>query len=62
MYDTNTLSQQAWSSWFSAPCSVTCGNGTLTRLRHCSSGRDADCGTGSAFEAIACNARHCPGY
>ncbi|WAR29734.1 HMCN1-like protein, partial [Mya arenaria] len=56
----NTDACPTWSGWFAAPCSVTCGSGTRMRLRHCSSGTDSDCGSGNAFENLACMDQHCP--
>ncbi|XP_052278847.1 thrombospondin-2-like isoform X1 [Dreissena polymorpha] len=32
-----------WSPWFNGKCSVTCGNGTETRVRNCSTGYKEDC-------------------
>ncbi|KAL4222956.1 ADAM metallopeptidase with thrombospondin type 1 motif [Mactra antiquata] len=43
-----------WSNWYQASCSVTCGNGTAEKLRHCSTGRDIDC-PGNAFETVPCS-------
>lgn len=48
-----------WSSWFNGQCSVSCGNGTMDRIRHCSSGHDEDC-PGTAFENVHCNSGPCP--
>ncbi|XP_053388061.1 A disintegrin and metalloproteinase with thrombospondin motifs adt-1-like isoform X2 [Mercenaria mercenaria] len=56
----NTDSCPQWSRWFHDACSVSCGNGTTMRLRHCSSGKDADCGSGKAFENVACSEKPCP--
>ncbi|XP_045180522.2 semaphorin-5B-like [Mercenaria mercenaria] len=49
----------SWSSWFSGACSVTCGAGTTTRLRRCSTGHEGDC-AGKAFETVTCDAGPCP--
>ncbi|XP_052778494.1 uncharacterized protein LOC128215934 [Mya arenaria] len=47
-----------WSSWFNLPCSTTCGNGTRTRLRHCSSGHVDDC-SGKNMDTVTCNMTPC---
>ncbi|XP_052790255.1 SCO-spondin-like isoform X2 [Mya arenaria] len=49
----------AWSSWFETSCSVTCGNGTKTRVRHCSTGHSEDC-PGNSTGVIDCFEQHCP--
>ncbi|WAR26345.1 MLP-like protein, partial [Mya arenaria] len=49
-----------WSSWFNLPCSTTCGNGTRTRLRHCSSGHVDDC-SGKNMDTVTCNMTPCTG-
>ncbi|XP_052278788.1 SCO-spondin-like isoform X3 [Dreissena polymorpha] len=55
---TTTISPGHWSSWFNGQCSVTCGNGTLTRMRHCSSGHTEDC-AGTSSEVIGCQKPPC---
>ncbi|KAH3879953.1 hypothetical protein DPMN_003864, partial [Dreissena polymorpha] len=55
---TTTTSPGHWSSWFNGQCSVTCGNGTLTRMRHCSSGHSEDC-AGTSSEVIGCQKPPC---
>ncbi|XP_053374277.1 coadhesin-like [Mercenaria mercenaria] len=47
-----------WSHWFEGDCSTSCGNGTMERLRHCSTGRDTDC-TGVAYEMVPCTNVEC---
>ncbi|WAR26354.1 HMCN1-like protein [Mya arenaria] len=54
------LIPEAWSSWFNLPCSTTCGNGTRTRLRHCSSGHVDDC-SGKNTDNVTCNMTPCIG-
>ncbi|KAH3880087.1 hypothetical protein DPMN_003999 [Dreissena polymorpha] len=46
------------SGWFLGDCSVTCGDGILSRMRICSSGHDEDC-PGSAFDTMACSQGPC---
>ncbi|WAR26348.1 hypothetical protein MAR_012052 [Mya arenaria] len=48
----------AWSAWFDGDCSVTCGVGTMSRLRFCSSGHDEDC-LGSPFDSYSCTKPGC---
>ncbi|XP_052220183.1 SCO-spondin-like isoform X8 [Dreissena polymorpha] len=48
----------AWSAWFETPCSVTCGTGSKSRLRHCSTGHADDC-TGSHQETVPCTQNPC---
>ncbi|XP_052285659.1 MAM and LDL-receptor class A domain-containing protein 1-like isoform X1 [Dreissena polymorpha] len=55
---TTTISPGHWSPWFNGQCSVTCGNGTLTRMRHCSSGHTDDC-AGTSSEVIGCQKPPC---
>ncbi|XP_052218687.1 coadhesin-like isoform X3 [Dreissena polymorpha] len=56
---TCTLAQcPSWSKWFLGDCSVTCGNGTLSRMRMCSSGHDEDC-PGSAIDTVPCSKLPC---
>lgn len=50
-----------WSEWFYGNCHVTCGSGNTTRIRHCSTGNDVDCGNESSVETVACNGGPCPG-
>ncbi|XP_052247579.1 coadhesin-like isoform X2 [Dreissena polymorpha] len=47
-----------WSHWFEGSCSVSCGEGTRERLRHCSTGRDVDC-PGNAQVIVNCTALIC---
>ncbi|XP_052265832.1 coadhesin-like [Dreissena polymorpha] len=47
-----------WSPWFNGKCSGTCGNGTETRVRHCSTGHTKDC-TGSSSEVVGCQMAPC---
>ncbi|XP_060565969.1 coadhesin-like [Ruditapes philippinarum] len=47
-----------WSHWFNGDCSVSCGNGTMERLRHCSTGRESDC-NGIAYEMVPCSNVEC---
>ncbi|WAR31012.1 HMCN1-like protein, partial [Mya arenaria] len=56
---TITVVSNAWSSWFETSCSVTCGNGTKTRVRHCSTGHSEDC-PGNSTGVIDCFEQHCP--
>ncbi|XP_045183357.2 coadhesin-like isoform X2 [Mercenaria mercenaria] len=56
---TTALSSAQWSEWFYGKCSVSCGNGTTNRLRHCNTGRDVDC-AGKPFETVPCTASNCP--
>ncbi|XP_045183514.2 A disintegrin and metalloproteinase with thrombospondin motifs adt-2-like [Mercenaria mercenaria] len=59
--DTDICAAQSsaqWSDWFYGKCSVSCGNGTTNRLRHCSTGHDEDC-AGSPFETVPCAATDC---
>ncbi|XP_053387629.1 uncharacterized protein LOC123541810 isoform X2 [Mercenaria mercenaria] len=56
---TTVLNSSQWSEWFYGNCSVSCGNGTTTRLRHCNTGHDGDC-TGKPFETVPCYASVCP--
>ncbi|XP_052087591.1 thrombospondin-1-like [Mytilus californianus] len=52
-----------WSSWVNSTCSVTCGNGILSRIRTCDSplpsagGNDCE---GSSEESIKCSLNDCP--
>ncbi|XP_052808900.1 coadhesin-like [Mya arenaria] len=46
----------AWSHWYEGECSVTCGDGTRDRLRHCSTGRDVDC-LGNAAQTVNCSSQ-----
>ncbi|KAH3819585.1 hypothetical protein DPMN_121324 [Dreissena polymorpha] len=55
---TTTISPGHWSPWFNGQCSVTCGNGTLIRMRHCSSGHTEDC-AGTSSEVIGCQKPPC---
>ncbi|XP_052230978.1 A disintegrin and metalloproteinase with thrombospondin motifs adt-1-like isoform X2 [Dreissena polymorpha] len=48
----------SWSEWFLGDCSVTCGDGTLSSMRICSSGHDEDC-PGSAFDTVPCSYAPC---
>ena len=53
-----------FSSWsgFSA-CSVTCGNGTMTRFRECNNPAPAHGGAdchGNATETVICKEQECP--
>ncbi|XP_052778492.1 coadhesin-like [Mya arenaria] len=50
-----------WSAWFHGPCSVTCGTGSQTRLRHCNTGHVVDC-PGNKTETIACQMKSCPAW
>ncbi|XP_053387527.1 neurogenic locus notch homolog protein 2-like isoform X2 [Mercenaria mercenaria] len=56
---TTAKSSAQWSEWFYGKCSVSCGNGTTNRLRHCNTGRDVDC-AGKPFETVPCTASNCP--
>ncbi|XP_052266578.1 adhesion G protein-coupled receptor B1-like isoform X3 [Dreissena polymorpha] len=47
-----------WGHWFEGSCSVSCGEGTRERLRHCSTGRDVDC-PGNAQVIVNCTALIC---
>ena len=51
-----------WSQW--TDCSVTCGDGTITRFRQCDNPQPASGGvtcTGDATESSDCNEASCPG-
>ena len=49
-----------WNTWFEwSACSATCGDGSRTRERTCSSTSADDC-VGEAFETSDCNERNCP--
>ncbi|WAR26346.1 LOW QUALITY PROTEIN: HMCN1-like protein [Mya arenaria] len=56
----NVIFSVRWSAWFHGPCSVTCGTGIQTRLRHCNTGHVVDC-PGNKTETIACQMKPCPG-
>ncbi|XP_052259949.1 coadhesin-like [Dreissena polymorpha] len=53
-----SITTSAWSAWFNGQCSVTCGNGSLTRIRHCSTGHAEDC-VGNSKEVIDCQKTPC---
>ena len=52
----------AWSAW--GDCSLTCGNGSQTRMRTCTnpppSAGGAAC-SGISSQSQSCNTRQCPG-
>ena len=55
-----------WSAWDTgSACSVTCGNGTLTRNRNCTNPAPAhggqNCSNGPSVEIVACPLVLCPG-
>ena len=52
------ISSLVWSAWYNGHCSATCGQGTMTRVRHCSTGHQADC-QGSDREHVSCELRKC---
>ncbi|KAL4216700.1 hypothetical protein ACF0H5_024423 [Mactra antiquata] len=56
----NNVTCPEWSHWFYEPCSATCGNGTMQRIRHCSTGNDVDCGGGESVGRVFCNDGLCP--
>ncbi|KAH3799102.1 hypothetical protein DPMN_152732 [Dreissena polymorpha] len=47
-----------WSPWFYTPCDVTCGTGSRSKLRSCSTTRDEDC-SGNAYDTESCNLQEC---
>ncbi|XP_052255034.1 SCO-spondin-like [Dreissena polymorpha] len=47
-----------WSQWFTGECSVTCGDGSASLLRMCSTGKDSDC-SGTPFDSVACHKPAC---
>ncbi|XP_053387754.1 MAM and LDL-receptor class A domain-containing protein 1-like [Mercenaria mercenaria] len=47
-----------WSHWYDGQCSSSCGNGTMERMRTCSTGTSSDC-SGSAQEIIPCTGTEC---
>ncbi|XP_050404334.2 uncharacterized protein LOC126820417 isoform X1 [Patella vulgata] len=52
-----------WSTWSNTRCSVTCGQGTRTRFRHCNNPTPANGGTGCIGKGsgnIDCNLEECP--
>ena len=49
-----------WSSWESRPCSKSCGGGTQTLTRRCSTCGRSNC-PGSNINEITCNNQCCPG-
>ncbi|XP_076091300.1 ectin-like [Mytilus galloprovincialis] len=51
-----------WSIWSSSSCSVTCGNGVITKTRACDNPTPSDSGldcVGSETETFFCNLRKC---
>ena len=61
----NTIVDGAWSNWSAhAACSVTCGNGSQTRTRDCSSPEPVNGGsncTGNSSESQDCIESPCSG-
>lgn len=47
-----------WSHWYDGKCSSTCGNGTMDRVRTCSTGTSADC-SGSSYQLVPCLGTDC---
>ena len=50
-----------WSPWSHGPCSHTCGNGTRTNTRNCTTPDHPDCCPGSSTLVEACEERSCTG-
>ena len=53
-----------WSSWQDSKCSVSCGDGQITRVRECNNpipSNGGDACPGSATDIIDCNLKNCPG-
>ncbi|XP_052094238.1 slit homolog 3 protein-like isoform X2 [Mytilus californianus] len=54
-----------WSMWTDSSCSVTCGDGIITRSRNCDNPAPKDSGPdciGSSNETIQCNLDPCPEF
>ncbi|XP_060594504.1 MAM and LDL-receptor class A domain-containing protein 1-like [Ruditapes philippinarum] len=48
----------SWSLWYNGQCSSSCGNGTMERIRTCSSGTNSDC-PGDGKQLIPCVGTEC---